>query len=107
MTPGHDFEELGFIPNFLWESDPRGAREQIADRYSFGGGWSPLDGFKMLNDGRIQFGEEPKEGDDEPQDPPLELIAQCQFRDEMLRLYQHSWLAVIQKDGSFEVSRLD
>jgi hypothetical protein len=96
-------EDVGFLPTFLYESDPRPAKEQFNERYNFGGGWNHLDGFTMLENGDMQYKSEPGE----EQDPPTMLLAEAQFRDETIRLYQHAWVAIVQKDGSFEVSRMD
>lgn len=93
MTP----EMLGFIPMFLNENDPRGAREQINANYAHGGGWQPFYGFKMLPDTSLKY----------PGDPPVRLLAQTKLRDEVIRYYEHSWLVVIQPDGSWEASRCD
>lgn len=86
---------LGYIPNFLNEQDPRPAREQINSNYV--SGWHPFPGFTMLPDGNMTY----------PGDPPTLLLAECQFRNETVRFYDCSWVAIVQPDGSFEVCRLD
>lgn len=93
MTRTH----LGELPHFLSENDPRPAREQIDSNYAHGGGWSPFPGFTMLEDGNLSY----------PGDPPVRLLAETQLRDELIRFYEHDWLAIIQEDGSFEISRVD
>ena len=92
MTP----EALGYLPGFLDENDQRGAREQFQERYVFGG-WSPFPGFKMGDRFQLLY----------PGDPPTIPLAWTLLRDERIVFYQHSWVAVIQPDGSFEVSRMD
>lgn len=99
--PRMDDEALGLIPQFFNEEDPRSAREQIAANYSFGGGWSPLSGWKMAEDGTITYGE----GED--QDPPLKVLSEAKMRDETIRFYAHAWVAIVQPDGSYEVARID
>lgn len=89
-------EMLGYIPSFLSENDPRPAHEQINENYRFGG-WQPFKGFRMLSNGNLQY----------PGDPQTRLIAETKLRDETIRFYEHSWVAIIQPDGSFEVARLD
>jgi hypothetical protein len=37
----------------------------------------------------------------------LKPVAAAQLRDEKVSLYPHAWVAIVQPDGSFEVSRLD
>lgn len=89
---------LGYLPDFFDEADPRPAREQIHERYRHGGGWRPFKGFTMADDGSdISF----------PGDPPMVLLAEAKLRDETLRFYDCAWLAIVQPDGSFEVSRVD
>lgn len=97
LHPRASIEMLGVIPDFLDESDPRPAREQFNDRYGFAGGWQPFSGFKMQPDGNIAY----------PGDPPYGALAETKLRDELIRFYHLSWVAIIQPDGSFEVSRMD
>lgn len=86
---------LGFIPEFLSEEDPRPAREQFKERYI--GGWTSFPGFKMLQNGDLSY----------PEDPPTALLAETSLRDEVIRFYNHAWVAIVHPDGSFEVSRID
>lgn len=91
MTPGH----LGYLPSFLSEKDSRPAKEQLDERYI--GGWRPFHGFKALSGHRLSY----------PHDPILSPLAKLQFREELIVLYQHSWVAIFQKDETFEVCRMD
>lgn len=91
MTPRH----LGFIPSFLSEDDPRPAKEQFNENYI--SGWSPLRSFTM-GKGHVL---------NHPEDPPMRPLARLQFREELILFYEYAWVAVVQPDGSFEVSRLD
>lgn len=43
----------------------------------------------------------------EAQGPLKDALARCQGGDETLVFYQHSWVAIIQQDWSFEVCRMD
>ena len=95
--PQATMEHLGYLPGFLSENDARPAREQIDQNYRHGGGWEPFHGFTMLPNGDLAY----------PGDPPCELLAETRLRDEVIRFYHHSWLAVIQPDGSYEISRVD
>lgn len=96
MHPRATLDMLGYLPQFLSEDDPRSAKEQLDKNYPFGG-FQPFEGFTMLPDGNLAY----------PGDPPTILIAEAQLRDETIRFYQHAWVAVVQKDGSFEVARMD
>lgn len=87
---------LGRIPQFFSEADTRSVREQIAENYAHGGGWRPFAGFKMLSNG-IKY----------PGDPLMRLLFEAQLRNETIRLYESAWLAIVQSDGSFEISRVD
>lgn len=92
-----DMEMLGLVPAFLSERDPRPAREQIDQNYRHGGGWRPSPKFKMLPNGNLKY----------PGDPPTILLAEAQLHDETIRFYDCAWLAIVQPDGTFEVSRVD
>jgi hypothetical protein len=89
--------DLGFLPGLIDEDDPRGVKEQLADKYRYGGGWRPLPDLTLLPDRSLKY----------PSDPPLKPIAVSQLRDEVILFYPYDWLCVVQPDGSFEVSRVD
>ena len=96
LHPNATPEMLGYIPSFLNENDPTPAREQFNENYI--GGWHPFQGFK-LNTITLEL--------EYPNDPPTVPLAYAEFRNEVIVVYQHAWVAIIQADGSFEVSRMD
>ncbi len=92
----HDL--LGYIPEFLSASDLRPAKEQFNERYAHGGGWRPLKGWAVLPiTGGAKY----------PGDPIYRPIAKATLRDETIYVYQHAWVSIVQKDGTFEMSRMD
>jgi hypothetical protein len=98
LYPGMTAENLGYLPSFIDPADPRPAREQINERYAHGGGWYPVQGYKLLTDNNsLHY----------PGDPPLHPVAFTSLRDEVIILYPHSWVAIVQPDKSYEVSRVD
>lgn len=84
-----------YLPMFLNEANSKPAAEQIADAYV--SGWNPFQGFRMLPGNKLKY----------PNDPALEPLATTKLRDETVFLYSGDWLAIVQPDGSFEVSRVD
>lgn len=88
---------LGFIPHFLVDDDPRPAAVQFNERYAHGGGWMPMEGWRALPDGRVEY----------PGDPPLTPIAASMLRSETIRVYPYGLVMITQLDGSFEISRMD
>jgi len=88
---------FGILPEFLDMKDPRPAREQLHERYAHGGGWHPMKEWKLEKDNSIRY----------PGDPPHEPLAQIKFRNELILIYEFSWVAIVQPDRSFEVSRMD
>jgi hypothetical protein len=88
---------MGILPDFLDLADPRPVREQFNERYAHGGGWSPMSKWKLLKDNSISY----------PGEDPLKPLAQLKFRKELVVLYEHSWVAIIQPDRTFEISRMD
>lgn len=99
MHPGMTPEHLGIIPYFLETKDERPAAKQFNERYAHGGGWRPMPGFQMSKNNILKsnFSE----------DPTLEPVACCMLRDELVMLYPHDLVAVVQKNGAFEVARMD
>ena len=94
--PAFTQEGLGYLPSFLSESDPRSAREQLDAGYRQFGGWRPFKGFTVTARG-LEY----------PNDPPQPLLAETRLRDEVVRLYKGSWVAIIQPDGSYEIAKMD
>ena len=89
---------LGFLPDILLASDKRSIREQLEDRYAHGGGWRPIEGMRMGKDYVMHF----------PGDAPFRPAACCSFGDELVIFYPNcSLLCVMQRDGNFEVTRVD
>jgi len=91
---------LGILPQFFDEADPRPAREQINENYAHGGGWHPFEGFELGQDKKGYYL-------DYPEDPPMREIARAKLRDETIVLFQYDWVAIIQKDGTFEIASVD
>jgi hypothetical protein len=88
---------LGYIPDFLTVDSPLSAVEQLHRNYQHGGGWKKFDGFALLANGNLKY----------PGDPETRLLAEAYTNSELVRIYEHSWVAVVQIDGSFEVARMD
>lgn len=94
MTMAH----LGLLPSFINPRDGRGAIEQLDSNYQHGGGWTNIPGFMLDTKTFImQY----------PGDPPFEPLAKATLRDETILFYDHALVGVLQKDGSFQVSRID
>jgi hypothetical protein len=106
-VPYYDF---GFLPGFFDESDSRPAKEQLHENFQHGGGFMSMPGFS-LERADIPY----EEGDalliydkgSEDEEPPLEELGRAKLRDETLIFFNYSWLAIVQPDGSFEVTRVD
>jgi len=94
-------EWLGFLPGMLNPNDPRKARDQFAANYV--SGWMPFSG---VGDQKLTLNEA-KDKLLYPGDPPMQLIAETRLRDELIRLFECDWVAIIQPDGDYEVARMD
>jgi hypothetical protein len=91
-------EGLGFLPAILSAADSRPVKEQLEDRCRHGGGWRPIQGLRMGKNRVMHF----------LGDPPYRPAAAADVNGELVIFYpQASLLAVIQKDGNFEVCRVD
>lgn len=88
---------VGFLPNIFHAGDPRNAREQIEDRYNHGGGWFELKGVTMAGDRSLR-GVGPGK---------FPVLAEAKLRDETILVYPSAYVAVVQPDGSFAVTRMD
>lgn len=97
LAEGMTTEHLGLLPGMLDPNDPRPAKEQFNENYQHGGGWHSQPGFKLLDSGWIKY----------PGDPPFCMVAFTMLRDEIIALYEHDYVAIVQPDGSFEICRMD
>ena len=91
-----------YLPHFFSENDPRSATEQAHAAYSHGGGWSPFTGFilhKATSEGQASL--------KYPEDPPMRELSRASLRDETIILFESSWVAIVQPNGTYEVSRMD
>lgn len=98
IDPRFHLDDLGFIPSFLDDNDPRKAAEQFHQHYAHGGGWRPQSGFERVGDTPTLI---------YPGDPPFKPLAMIDFRDEAIFLYPCAYVGIFQPDGSFEVCRMD
>lgn len=96
LNPRVTFYDIGAIPQFLDLDDPRPAAEQFNERYVYGG-WHPQSGFYCTTRYRLQF----------PGDPELSPLAVMMLRDETIMIYDLAYVAIWQKDGTFEACRMD
>lgn len=97
IDPSVTMSDLGLLPIMISEHDPDNAASQFDKNYQHGGGWRPQPGFQMSPDGELIY----------PGDSPLRPRAEAELRNEIIRLYQWSYVAIIQPDGTFEVCRMD
>jgi hypothetical protein len=100
----HNADALGILPTFLSDEDPRPAVEQLNANYAHGGGWHDFKGF-TYHDGK-------EDGDcrarlEYPDDPPMREVGRTLLRDELIIVFEYSWVAVVQRDGSYRVARMD
>jgi len=92
------FDLLGLIPEFIYGGDPSPVKEQIARNYAHGGGYKSMDGWRFNPYTKtIKY----------PGDAPLEPIASAKINNELVFVYRHAWVAIIQEDGAFAVTRMD
>jgi hypothetical protein len=91
-------EIIGILPHWLDEGDPRPAREQLDEHYAHGGGWRPFSGFEMDPETfAIKY----------PGDPAHVPLAGLMFRNELILFYESAWVAIIQRDKTYEIARMD
>lgn len=90
-------EVVGDIKYFASQELDVPLRDQFNAAYSFGGGWNPFEGFEMLEDKSLKY----------PEDPPLRPLAVASFRNQKVYAYSYGWVAIVEEDGTFEVSRMD
>lgn len=90
-------EDLGLIPYFLNENAGGSAVEQLNRNYAHGGGFDPFPGFTLGANNSLTY----------PGDPPMQPLAKIDFGAEQVFVYDYGWVAVVQPNRSFQVSRMD
>lgn len=90
----------GYLPLMLDERDPRSVQEQLNESYAHGGGWNRFSGFVLSKRGG-------KYALAYPGDPLMLEVSRAQFQDQLLVLFQYSWLAIIENDELIDVARVD
>lgn len=95
-----DYQSAGLIPSFLDERDPRGAQEQLNSNYVYGG-FIEFEGFTLVEDNEGLYALRYSEDPDTPE------VSRGRMRDELVVVFRHSWVAVIQPDNKFTVARMD
>lgn len=91
---------LGFLPQIVSSLDPRSISEQINANYAHGGGWHPWGKGQWTFDATSKTLKYPG-------DPTFKPIAELQVRNELFIVYQNAICVALQKDGTFEVQRMD
>lgn len=98
---GPNIQAAGVIPLMLLPDDPRPAREQLDEGYAHGGGWRKFEGFTLTGDSTSNFRLT------YPDDPPYKPQAWTLLRGELVMVFPHSWVCIVQPDGKYEVARMD
>jgi hypothetical protein len=89
----------GEIPNWLSDASPKPAKQQLHDGYRFGG-WQSMksDKIKMQPDGKYKY----------PGDPMQFPISEIRMASgERVLLYDSSIVVVVEKDGNWDMARMD
>ena len=89
--------EAGYLPTLIQEDDPRSAFAQLKDRYN--PHIQPMRGFKVHH---------PQGGAwlTYPGDPIIHEVSRARLRDEVLILFEHSWLLIL-TPGTETIVRVD
>jgi hypothetical protein len=97
-------EAAGMLPEILRPDDPRPVKEQLNDRYSHGGGFMASKGFTFKKEGDKAILSYEIEDDD----PEIyQEWSRSKVNDEELYLFDASFMAIVQPDGTYEVTRVD
>jgi len=98
-----NMDAAGILPLMLDVLDTRDARAQLDANYAHGGGFRPFKGFELATpptpDGSY--------GLRYPGDPVMPEVSRATLASETVVLFAYGWVAVIQPDQSFVVSRMD
>lgn len=94
---------LGFIPEFFHTDDDRPAAEQLNESYAHGGGVNPFEGFTLKLDRKNLANTSIKY----PGDPKFLPLGWAKLRDEVILVFEYDWVAIVQPDDSYVITRCD
>lgn len=94
-------EDLGLLPDIIRGDDPHTVKEQIEERYYHGGGYRPFgEGKFTLLGGDAKYLKYPG-------DPPFRALARLIVNGELVIVYEHDLVMIMQPHGAFVVVRMD
>jgi hypothetical protein len=96
LKNGVEPDDLGLLPSFLDDADPRPAREQLDANYPWGGYWRTQPA-SIDAKHRLCY----------PGDPPQDWLAMTMLRGESILVYPGSFVVILQPDRSFVFQRMD
>jgi len=103
MTPA-----LGFVPRFFHVGDDRPASEQLEERYAHGGGFRPMEGFELdLNREAPLASRIIYPADEDGPEEVYRAVSYTLIGNELLIMFESSWLGIVQPDGEFAITRVD
>ena len=92
-----------YLPMIFNEGDPRTAQEQANHRYDHGGGWNSFNGRGFELKGTADKGFQLAF----PGDPHMRELSRTQFHEQLLVLFECSWMAIIEDGKMIDVARID
>lgn len=92
-------DAIGYIGDWLDTDADGGAVEQINRNYAHGGGWSDFEGFTFDKQQMALL----YNGDE----PTYALAGAVFSQEEFVMVFEHGWVAVMNRNGSMRVARID
>jgi len=97
----------GRLPFIFHDADPERAKEQIISRYAHGGGWHPFEGFTLHDSSRVGVATLAYPDDPDTREVSRATLHEGEENEELLILFEYSWIAVVRPDGTYEITRMD
>lgn len=96
----------GYLPMIIVPQSPEPAKVQIEQRYAHGGGFYKFNGFNLVGDRDTPAGHLCLSYPDDLLNHEISRI-HLPKTDELVVLFEGSFVAIIQANGDFEVTRMD
>ena len=93
---GGNLDMWGLIPSFLNEASDAPTIKQLDAGQP--GGWRKFDGFTFDAKHEILS---------YPGDPPMKAMSKILFNNDIIMLFPHAWVLVLNADNRWEVARMD
>lgn len=100
-------DHLGYLWMIFSDVDPRPCSVQVNERYTYGGGWSPMQKWTATPADDLYRASPETVRIKYPGDPAFRVLFDFKINAERVFVFDGAWVMIVQPDGSHEIARMD